>query len=248
MASPFTLNLNNYNKPLYYSGPLSMRDVTTNRAENIHRELYDAALNDLIDDLGSFDYDKDDEKYSKAPFHFFGEMNYLWLDDSSDSDDSSEYDSSEYEDEEDFDYEDRTNPENPRIYISNYFTEENINSIIEMNGQEYWEPSSVYIIFKIFNLYNNKYIFVKKLYNLDSYWTPYRTKYEKNSTNVKVSKENLADTRIIHYDYLKGKATMQSKVHEIEYEMDFDLLSPNDFVDNELLLPRNLFIQSITLR
>ncbi len=229
MAVPLTLTPNNYSGQLYYSGPLSLRDVSTNRAERVHTELYEAAIDDLMRDLGNYSYEKDDEKYRKAPYHFIGEDLYIFDDD-------------------EFDYDDIENPDNPRLYISNYFIEDNIYSIIEMNGNEYWEPSSVYIVFRIFNTYNNKNIFVKKLYDLSAYWTPYLTKYEKNSTKVKVSKENMGDARIVHYDYINGKARMQSKLHEIEYDVDFDLLSPNDFIDNEILLPKELFAQIISTK
>ena len=219
MAVPVSLNNRQYNSQLYNSGPLSLRDVTTNRAELVHQELYNAALNDLIDDLDDYDYSKDDAKYSKAPFHFMGEYNKdLYLTEDED-----------------------------RKKISNYFIEDNINNIIEVNGHEYWEASAVYIIFKIFNTYNNRYIFVKKYYMLDEYWAPYLTKHEKKTINVKISKEDLSDVRIVNYDYIRGKATMRSKINNIDYDVDFDLLSNEDYIDNDILLPDNLFIQTITV-
>lgn len=219
MPIPISLNNKQYNGQLYASGPLSLRDVTTNRAEMVHQELYDAALNDLMKDLQNYIYDKDNERYSKAPFHFVGEVNEkLGL--------------TELED---------------RKKISNYFDEEYIYNIVEMNADEYWLASSVYIIFRIFNVSRNTFIFVKKSYDLSPYWAPYLSKHEKKTINVKVSQENLSDVRITKYDYIRGKATMTSKINEIDYDVDFDLLSNNDYVDNDILLPDNMFTQIITI-
>ena len=62
---------------------------------------------------------------------------------------------------------------------------------------------------------------------------------------VMYDKEVGNDAEVIKYDYIRGKATIYSRLNDFTYEVDFDELNSNDVRSSELTLPHNLFIKNI---
>lgn len=101
---------------------------------------------------------------------------------------------------------------------------------IEIKNNEYWKPSSVYII-------GAKYPYNKYVVNLEKYWNNYQNKEIFDINKLKIIKdENILDSQIEELNYLTGKAKMYSKSADLTYEVDFDYIDENTNVDNDILL------------
>lgn len=101
---------------------------------------------------------------------------------------------------------------------------------IEIKNNEYWKPSSVYVI-------GAKYPYNKIVVNLEKYWNMYQNKNIFDINKLKIIKdENILDSQIEELNYLTGKAKMYSKSADLTYEVDFDYINENTNVDNDILL------------
>lgn len=101
---------------------------------------------------------------------------------------------------------------------------------IEIKNNEYWKPSSVYVI-------GAKYPYNKTVVNLEKYWNMYQNKNIFDINKLKIIKdENILDSQIEELNYLTGKAKMYSKSADLTYEVDFDYINENTNVDNDILL------------
>ena len=101
---------------------------------------------------------------------------------------------------------------------------------IEIKNNEYWKPSSVYVI-------GAKYPYNKTVVNFEKYWNMYQNKNIFDINKLKIIKdENILDSQIEELNYLTGKAKMYSKSADLTYEVDFDYINENTNVDNDILL------------
>jgi len=123
------------------------------------------------------------------------------------------------------------------------FTINDIYNIIELNDNEFWKPSKVYIIYKIRTEKGNR--FIRKKYDLTSYWFSYIQKYNKKTNKIKITNENINDIEIVKYDYIKGEATLRSKSTGVEFIVDFNDLTGDDVISDDLRLDDDLFIKQI---
>ena len=105
--------------------------------------------------------------------------------------------------------------------------------IIEVKPLEFWNSSFVIIISK-------RAPYTKKLYSLGPYWNWHQAKKQKSINKIKYMDEEIKDWEIIKLDYLKGKATLRSRVMEYEMDVDFDYLDENISVSDDMLL-KNTF-------
>lgn len=127
--------------------------------------------------------------------------------------------------------------------VSRKLSKEDIHNIIELNENEFWKPSKVFIIYKI-NTEKGKR-FIRKKYDLTRYWFSFIQKYNRKSNHIKITNENINDIEIIKYDYIKGVAILKSKSTDVEFEIDFNDLSGDDIVSDDLRLNDDLFIKQI---
>lgn len=201
------LTSHRFDDNIYPSGPLSLQEVSSNKANNIHDELYEYSLNMLLDNIDKYDYSNDDIKYSNKY---------------------------------------------PNVTISDKITKDNVFNILEIAADEYWRASDVIIIFKVpieyddeENIHIKKYLFIKHRYTLKPYWFSSVQKYDSDSIDPIITKEDISDKAIIKYDYVNGKATFKSRQTDVEYDMDFENLRSSDRVSKELSLPDDLFIMQI---
>lgn len=134
-----------------------------------------------------------------------------------------------------------------RKLFDNDFDFNNINDFIlsvrELPDNLYWKPSDVIIIFRTFK--NDKPILTKLKFDLSEYWNSSYTDYERSAKKVLFDKNVENDFEVVKYDYIRGKAIIESRLNDITYEVDFDELNENDKRSNEMSLPDNLFIRQI---
>lgn len=118
--------------------------------------------------------------------------------------------------------------------------EDIILSINEIPYSEYWFSSDVLITFKHFNL-DGTPTFKRFTFDLDPYWGNCYDKRETSSTDVKFDNKIPNDIEIVKYDYLRGKATVRSKLEDVEYDVDFDELNKTDIESPDISLPYDTF-------
>lgn len=112
------------------------------------------------------------------------------------------------------------------------WTEEQIETdtkIIEIKNTEYWKPSSVMIIKKI-------YPFTKYKYDLSEYWNNYQHKEDKKIDDLKILNEKLLAPEILNLDYIRGKAKIECRQQGVEFEVDFDYIDKDTLVSEEYSL------------
>lgn len=101
--------------------------------------------------------------------------------------------------------------------------------IIEIKNKEYWKPSSIIIIKKV-------YPYTKHKYDLSKYWNNYQKKDEKNIDDLKILDEKLLAPEILNLDYIRGKAKMECRQQGVEFEVDFDYIKEDTLVSEEYSL------------
>lgn len=106
---------------------------------------------------------------------------------------------------------------------------ENDIKIIEIKNTEYWKPSSVIIMKKV-------YPFSKHKYSLSDYWNNYQQKEYKNIDDLKILNEKLLAPEILSLDYIRGKAKIECRQQGVEFEVDFDYINDNTLVSEEYSL------------
>ena len=120
-------------------------------------------------------------------------------------------------------------------YIHNLYKEAIIklykkyHKFIEIKNQEYWMPSSVYVIDKITP-------FNKQVINLSKYWNNIQDNTNTELDDLKITNENIADSELISFNYIKGIATLHSRSNDLTYEVPFKYLNENTNIGDELLL------------
>jgi len=100
--------------------------------------------------------------------------------------------------------------------------------IIEVKNSEYWMPSSIII-------YNRIYPYTKKIIDLTPYWNTYQDHSDLTLSTIKMTDENILDSQIQSFDYVRGKAQMYSKMNDMNYEIDFDYLGKDVDLSEEML-------------
>ena len=113
-------------------------------------------------------------------------------------------------------------------------------SVKEIAYSDYWSPSDVIITFKRYDE-SGKPTLKRFTFELDEYWDNCYDRTSSDSIDVKYDKNIPNDIEITKYDFLRGKATMRSKLEDIEYEVDFDELNSNDVESDEVTLPKDTF-------
>lgn len=113
-------------------------------------------------------------------------------------------------------------------------------SIKEISYSDYWYPSDVQITFKIYDK-NGKPGFKRLIFDLHEYWLNCYEKDNTKSYSVKYDNNIENDIEIIKYDYIKGKATLRSKLEDSEYIIDFDELTKNYVESDSVNLANDTF-------
>ena len=124
--------------------------------------------------------------------------------------------------------------------------EDIILSINEISYTEYWTPSDVIITFKDYND-NGKPKLRRFTFDLSPYWGNCYSKLEHSSTDVKYNKNIPNDVEIVKYDYIRGKAVVRSKLEDIEYDVDFDVLNDLDVDSENVSLPYDTFTNLVKI-
>lgn len=103
--------------------------------------------------------------------------------------------------------------------------------IIEIKNSEYWMPSHIRIINKIAPY---------KKYNVDltKYWN-FDQVNKCNWKELKITKDNILDSEITEINYINGKAKVQSRNSNVEYEVPFKYLDDTIDVSETLILDRS---------
>ena len=92
--------------------------------------------------------------------------------------------------------------------------------IIELKNLEFWQPSSILVISK-------KYPFTQVKYDLEKYWNKFQDKSNKQINNIKLIQDEILDAEIIYLNYISGKATVESRLNDIKFDVDFE------YIDNK---------------
>ena len=234
--------MNRYNDMIYRSRPTKFNDVISNKYNIIHRKLYLDALNKYIKEWVEVKLDND---------YVNSEQNKL--------------DSGYYHDE-DIIREIENNISEKKINVISKFTDKDYATfdqhqhgfiydvhsveefkenayIIELNSEEYWQPSMVSI--------NTKYIHqtspnLSWVVDLSNYWNMYQAKKYKNLINIKYGEmDNIIDPVITDINYVNGKVKVYSEDLDREFETDFEYIDGYDEetlqVSDDLLL-KNTFV------
>ncbi len=123
--------------------------------------------------------------------------------------------------------------------------EDIILAIQEVPYSEYWTASDVTITFKKYD--EGKPGIKKFTFDLAPYWGNCYDKTENSSADVKYDQNIPDDVEIVKYDYIKGKATVRSKLEDIEYVVDFDELNSEDIESDEVTLPYDTFSRLVNI-
>lgn len=110
------------------------------------------------------------------------------------------------------------------------------NKCIEIKEDEYWKSPRVIIIRK-------QYPYKKTVYDLAAFWSYIQSKDDKNIDDIKVNKD-IKDFEITKLDYLKGQATLHSRLYDEDQTVDFDYIDDFTKVSDELEL-KSSFITRI---
>lgn len=102
------------------------------------------------------------------------------------------------------------------------------NKCIEIKEDEYWKSPRVMIIRK-------QYPFKKTVYDLAAFWSYIQAKTNKNIEDIKVNKD-IKDFEITKLDYLRGQATLHSRLYDENQTVDFDYLDEFTQVSDEMVL------------
>lgn len=124
--------------------------------------------------------------------------------------------------------------------------EDIILSIREIPYSEYFTASDVSITFKKYDSEGRPGI-KKFRFDLAPYWGNCYDKKDNSSADVKYDKEIPNDVEIVKYDYIKGKATVRSKLEDIEYDVDFDELNNTDIESEDVTLPYDTFTRLVNI-
>lgn len=112
------------------------------------------------------------------------------------------------------------------------------NKIFELKNNEYWQPSKLVILSK---QYENG--FAKHIIDLTPFWNTELSFKDKTYKTIKFSKDNINDFEIIYIDYIKGKATIKSKLTDKEYKIDFDDIDSNMNVSSDIFISNDTWSQ-----
>lgn len=99
--------------------------------------------------------------------------------------------------------------------------------IIEFKNSEYWMPSSILIISKIFP-------YSKKIVKLHKYWNNIQSLNDLNISDIKLTNYPINDAELLELNYVKGIAKMRSKLDDMEFEVPFGYLNENVSVSDDL--------------
>ena len=101
------------------------------------------------------------------------------------------------------------------------------NKVIELKGDEYWKPSSIMILSKIYDKKLHK--FNKQIVDLTPYWNT-----ELINKNHNIVKDTTSE--IIYIDYVKGKVTIKSKRTGNTKKINFNEIDPNMEISDDMTL------------
>lgn len=104
--------------------------------------------------------------------------------------------------------------------------------IFEIKMKEYWMPSSILVMCK-------KYPYRRKKYSLEDYWNNYQDKSKIKINNIKLLDEEINDAEILYLDYVNGKAKVESRLNDIQFEIDFDYINEDTKISDEYSLENN---------
>ena len=110
--------------------------------------------------------------------------------------------------------------------------------ILEIPGNEYWQPSKCCIITKFINSSSPN---LRWTVDLTPYWNNYQAKENNKVEKLKLSNENIDDSEIINLNYITGKATLYSENADKEYDVDFDYLDGNTNKVSESMMLKETF-------
>ena len=101
--------------------------------------------------------------------------------------------------------------------------------VIEFKGNEYWMPSSIYLI-------SNVLPYTKKYVDLKPYWNYVQSKEDLNISDIKLTESQIKDAELVEINYIRGTAKMYSKIEDMEFEVPFGYLNKNIEVSEDYSL------------
>lgn len=105
--------------------------------------------------------------------------------------------------------------------------------IVEIKNDEYWQPSHILVMSKKYPYYQHKY-------DLKKYWNTFQDKSFQKIVDIKMLPDDIVDAEIIGLNYVTGKATLESRLNGITFEVDFDYINEDTLVSDEYSL-KNTF-------
>lgn len=107
--------------------------------------------------------------------------------------------------------------------------------VIELKNDEYWKPSSIIILSRMYN--NETHSFTKEKIDLTSYWNSELSFKNKTHTTLKIAKDdNINDYELIDINYVTGTATLKSKLTGNTIDVDFDHIDDDIKVSDDFSL------------
>lgn len=103
----------------------------------------------------------------------------------------------------------------------------NNHRIIEIKNNEYWMPSSIVII-------SNVHPYTKQTISLAKYWNYIQGKNNLNISDIKLTDYQINDAELIEMNYVRGVATMRSKLNDMIFEVPFEYLNSSVNVSEEM--------------
>ena len=235
-------HISEYNDMLYDSRPVSINEYISDKYNVIHNKLYNDALNKYLDsliskyineeflsecrnifnDINNIDNIINDKNYITNILSNLGLQNRFLY---------NIYNLISFNNEKS---DDELLDDIKILFIKEYKRSHNI---IEIKDTEYWMSSKIIII-------TNKPPYKKSLIDLKPYWNYYQRMNEYDISDLKITNENILDSEVYELDYVKGLASIESKVNDIQYKIPFKYLDENTKVSSKLKLT-NTFIENI---
>ena len=214
-----------YNDMIYDTRPVKFSDFMSNKYNIVHKKIYLSALNKYINEW--LEVKDCIEKINK---HNNNELNI----DSEELEKMRRFVSFHKDDKKFVDGKYVFNVNNMKDFKTN-------TTIMEINQDEYWKPSSC-VILTLFK--NKKSPNLKWKVDLTPYWNTYQYKKDKDIYDIQMDKyEKMNDLEVKSFNYLTGKAIVYSDNIGREFEVGFDYLDGENInISDELLLSKNTFI------
>lgn len=111
--------------------------------------------------------------------------------------------------------------------------------IVELQANEYYNPSKVIISSKSFP-------FTQEKIDLKEYWNKYQfIENHKDISELLVDEETLTDAQLIFVDYVRNRCKFRSKITNKEFWTSLDYINDNTIINEDEMTLKNTFGQMI---